>query len=141
MIATLSATVEAPAAAVEDLLTSYVSGTGAFGPASGFNIEVVFEGTWTAALQEAFIIASEYLSFLIRGDLTDKGGIDDIRITAELSDIDGSGGMMGGMGGMMGGMGGGGGEADMEAIEEELADADVDLDDVTEELDEADASE
>lgn len=74
----------------------------------------------------------------ILGDLIDRLDLD--RVVVE-EVIDGSGGMMGGMGGMMGGMGGGGGEADMEAIEEELADADVDLDDVTEELDEADASE
>ncbi|EMA38873.1 FKBP-type peptidyl-prolyl cis-trans isomerase [Halococcus hamelinensis] len=74
----------------------------------------------------------------ILGDLIDRLDLD--RVVVE-EVIDGTGGMMGGMGGMMGGMGGGGGEADMEAIEEELADADVDLDDVTEELDEADASE
>ncbi|WP_049903508.1 FKBP-type peptidyl-prolyl cis-trans isomerase [Halococcus agarilyticus] len=68
----------------------------------------------------------------ILGDLIDRLDLDRV-IVEEV--IDGSGGMMGGMGGMMGGMGGGGGEeADLEAIEEELEDADVDADEITEEL-------
>ena len=58
----------------------------------------------------------------ILGDLIDRLDLDRV-IVEEV--IDGSGGMMGGMGGMMGGMGGGG-EADLEAIEEELEDGDVD---------------
>jgi FKBP-type peptidyl-prolyl cis-trans isomerase SlyD len=69
----------------------------------------------------------------ILGDLIDRLDLDRV-IVEEV--IDGSGGMMGGMGGMMGGMGGGGEEADLEAIEEELEDADIDADEITEELDE-----
>jgi FKBP-type peptidyl-prolyl cis-trans isomerase SlyD len=70
----------------------------------------------------------------ILGDVIDRLDLDRV-IVEEV--IDGSGGMMGGMGGMMGGMGGGGGEeADLDAIEEELEDADVDVDDITDELDE-----
>jgi FKBP-type peptidyl-prolyl cis-trans isomerase SlyD len=72
----------------------------------------------------------------ILGDLIDRLDVDRV-IVEEV--IDGSGGMMGGMGGMMGGMGGGGGEADLDAIEEELEDADVDVDDITDELDESEA--
>ena len=73
----------------------------------------------------------------ILGDLIDRLDLDRV-IVEEV--IDGSGGMMGGMGGMMGGMGGGG-EADLEAIEEELEDADVDADEITEELEGVDAEE
>ena len=75
----------------------------------------------------------------ILGDLIDRLDLDRV-IVEEV--IDGSGGMMGGVGGMMGGMGGGGGEeADLEAIEEELEDADVDADEITEELEGVDADE
>ncbi|PSQ12977.1 peptidylprolyl isomerase [Halobacteriales archaeon QS_7_68_65] len=73
----------------------------------------------------------------ILGDLIDRLDLDRV-IVEEV--IDGSGGMMGGMGGMMGGMGGGD-EADLEAIEEELEDADVDADEITEELEGVDAEE
>lgn len=79
------------------LLDSYVSGRGDFGGVSGFNIEIVFEGSWTEDLQQAFILAAEYLSSLITGDV--RGGralgVDDIRITASLEDIDGAGGVLG----------------------------------------------
>ncbi|EMA55920.1 MULTISPECIES: FKBP-type peptidyl-prolyl cis-trans isomerase [Halococcus] len=71
----------------------------------------------------------------ILGDLIDRLDLDRV-IVEEV--IDGSGGMMGGMGGMMGGMGGGGEEADLEAIEEELEDADIDADEITEELGDVD---
>lgn len=75
------------------LLDSYLSGQGT----SGFNIEIVFEGSWTASLQEAFIVAAEYLSLIIPGDVRGGGAleVDDIRITASLEDIDGPGGVLG----------------------------------------------
>ena len=77
------------------LVATYISGTGDFGFVSDFNVEIVFEGTWTAELQQSFIIAAEYLSYVITGDERDHKGVDDIRITASLEDIDGSGGILG----------------------------------------------
>ena len=77
------------------LLQTYTSGTGDFGFVSDFNVEIVFEGTWTAELQQSFIIAAEYLSYVITGDERDHQGVDDIRITASLEDIDGPGGILG----------------------------------------------
>jgi len=52
----------------------------------GFNIEIVFEGTWDNALRQAVIDAAEKLSDLIVGDLPDVDGIDDIQIHAYLDD-------------------------------------------------------
>ena len=79
------------------LLTTYTSGLGLYGGLeSDFNITIVFEGDdWTEALQQSFIDSAEYLSFLIRGDLSDRGGIDDVEISANLTPIDGSGGILG----------------------------------------------
>lgn len=84
-------------AATAALLDFYISGLGGLGVESGFNIEIVFEGSWTEDLQEAFIVASEYLSSIITGDVRGGGafGVDDIRITARLEDIDGPGGVLG----------------------------------------------
>jgi hypothetical protein len=76
------------------VLSGYTSGL-----EGGYNIEIDFKGTWTAELQEAFISSAEWLSATITGDITDvffRGKIiDDIRISAELKDIDGSGGILG----------------------------------------------
>ena len=79
------------------LLTTYTSGLGLFGGfESDFNITIVFEGDdWTEELQQSFITSAEYLSFLIRGDLSDRAGIDDVEITATLTPIDGAGGILG----------------------------------------------
>ena len=84
-------------AATAALLDSYLSGQGGLGVVSGFNIEIVFEGSWTEGLQEAFIVAAEYLSSIITGDVRGGAalGVDDIRITASLEDIDGPGGVLG----------------------------------------------
>lgn len=82
----------------EVLLTTYTSGQGANGVVSDFNIEIVFEGDgWTEELQQDFIIAAEYLSTIITGDVRGgrRQGVDDITITASLEDIDGSGGILG----------------------------------------------
>ncbi len=65
----------------------------------GYNIEINFKGSWTSDLQTAFIESSELLSDLIVGDIADvffRGKIiDDIRIDAKLTDIDGEGGILG----------------------------------------------
>lgn len=85
------------------VLDSYISGEGgsteAGDASSAFNIEIQFSGTWTVELQQAFVDVSEFLSDIILGDLADitKGRFvtDDITISAKLSDIDGSGGILG----------------------------------------------
>jgi hypothetical protein len=76
------------------VLSEYLSG-----PAGGYNIEIDFKGSWTVDLQQDFIDASELISSFIVGDIADvfyRGKtIDDIKITAELTDIDGEGGILG----------------------------------------------
>lgn len=78
------------------LLDKYVSGSG---DGSGYNVEVVFSGAFTVALQEDFVAAADYLSTIITGDVADvffRGKvIDDIRIDASIVDIDGAGGILG----------------------------------------------
>ncbi len=74
-------------------MTSYISGE-----EGGFNVEIQFEGTWTPELQQAFVDAAEYISDVILADIPDVGGdynVDDIRIEARLTDIDGAGGVLG----------------------------------------------
>ncbi len=77
-----------------NVLSQYVSGDD-----GGYNIEINFKGSWTADLQTAFITSSELISDLIVGDIADvffRGKvIDDIRIDAKLTDIDGTGGILG----------------------------------------------
>ncbi|HEV2816126.1 MAG TPA: leishmanolysin-related zinc metalloendopeptidase [Allosphingosinicella sp.] len=72
--------------------------------ASGFNITIEFKGTsWTQALHDIFVIAADRLTDLIIGEIPNvtvvgKGGqrvVDDIYITAEVGNIDGSGGILG----------------------------------------------
>lgn len=75
--------------------------------AAGFNITIVFEGTWSQALYDIFVAAADFYTSLIVGDLPDvttttgRGRnrttetIDDITITASLINIDGSGGVLG----------------------------------------------
>lgn len=76
------------------VLSKYMSGD-----VGGYNIEIDFKGTWTTDLQRAFIDSSELISDIILGDITDvfyRGKvIDDIRIDAELTYIDGVGGILG----------------------------------------------
>jgi hypothetical protein len=80
-----------PAAAV---LSQYVSGD-----PGGFNVQVDFAGTWSAGLQSAFIQSAERLSDLIRSDIADVSWqgelIDDIHISAQLTEIDGAGAILG----------------------------------------------
>lgn len=84
-------------------LSSYKSGNPG---GQGYNVKVVFEGDlWTERLQQSFIDAADWLSSIIVGDLSnitaDFGDglgvrtIDDIEITATLTDIDGAGGILG----------------------------------------------
>jgi len=76
------------------VIDSYVSG-----PDGGFNVEIQFSGTWTSSLQQAFIDAADWISSTIVGDIADvfyQGSIiDDITIDAELTAIDGVGGILG----------------------------------------------
>ncbi|MBW4983405.1 hypothetical protein KZZ07_12715 [Mameliella sp. CS4] len=78
------------------LLGSYTSGSQ---DGTGFNVTINFNGTWTEALQQAFIDAAELISDFITGDITDVryrgNSIDDIVIEATLTDIDGAGGILG----------------------------------------------
>lgn len=77
-----------------NVLSKYVSGD-----EGGYNIEINFKGSWTYDLQQAFITSSELISDLIVGDIADvfyRGKIiDDIRIDAKLTEIDGEGGILG----------------------------------------------
>ncbi|MGB3167753.1 MAG: leishmanolysin-related zinc metalloendopeptidase [Alteraurantiacibacter sp.] len=75
--------------------------------ASGFNITILFEGTWTQDLYNIFVAAADFYTSLITGDLADvtitsgRGKrattetIDDVVITASLVNIDGTGGVLG----------------------------------------------
>ncbi len=81
-----------------NVISEYISGE-IPGAESPYNIEIDFQGAWTSTLQQAFIDASEWISSVIRGDLQDvfyRGAIiDDLRITAELVEIDGESGILG----------------------------------------------
>lgn len=71
--------------------------------AGGYNITIEFKGTWTQDLYNVFVSAADRLTDLIIGEIADvtvsgKGGrrtVDDILITAELGNIDGSGNVLG----------------------------------------------
>lgn len=81
----------------------YISGSN---KGIGFNIEIHFDGTgWTDALKMAFIEAADFLSAVISGDRPDyiaaddgnnffNQDIDDIMISATLTEIDGIGGIL-----------------------------------------------
>ncbi|MCH6591106.1 MAG: hypothetical protein IH806_11485, partial [Proteobacteria bacterium] len=78
----------------DGVLSKYVSGD-----EGGYNIEINFKGSWTADLQTALINSADLISDLIIGDIADvfyRGKIiDDIRIDAKLTEIDGEGGILG----------------------------------------------
>lgn len=71
---------------------TYVSG---LDTPNGFNIEIAFTGSWSNAQKQAFLDASERISDIVTGDLPAHNGIDDLRITATLTSIDGAGGYWG----------------------------------------------
>ena len=77
----------------------YTSGDPLVPDANEFNITLVFQGTWTTALKNAFIVAADALSHFILGDIpaasTPLGIVDDMMITAKLGYIDGAGGILG----------------------------------------------
>jgi hypothetical protein len=68
-----------------------------------FDIVIEFAGAWSEPLRSAFLGAAERLEAVIVGDLPDAaipadGGyrvVDDVVIRAELSEIDGAGGLLG----------------------------------------------
>ena len=80
----------------EGPVQTYVSGAG---DGSGYNVEITFSGSWSAALQQAFIGAADFLSAVILSDLPAVAGsfglVDDVRIDAALVAIDGAGGVLG----------------------------------------------
>ena len=61
----------------------------------GYNVELVFKGTWSDAAKAAAYAAAENISDTVTGDLPDYNGIDDIRITLTSTSIDGTGGTWG----------------------------------------------
>ena len=73
------------------------------GAAGGYNITIEFVGSWTQELYNIFVQSANLLSTLIVGDLPDVSirsrgqvtTIDDIRIVAELGEIDGEGNILG----------------------------------------------
>lgn len=81
------------------LPTQYISGDPATPDSNEYNVQVNFAGSWTADLQQAFIIAANAISDFILGDIpsvvTRRSTIDDIVITASLVTIDGRGGILG----------------------------------------------
>lgn len=79
----------------------YVSGPA--DASAGFNITLIFEGTWTQSMYDIFVAAADFFTTLIVGDLPDIRStatgeeivIDDVQITASLIDIDGTGAVLG----------------------------------------------
>ena len=80
-------------------VASYVSGSAVVANSAEYNIEVIFQGSWSAALQQAFIVSANAISKYIIGDVADiwyyNRIIDDLSITASLVSIDGIGGILG----------------------------------------------
>ena len=87
------------------VLTSYVTGqNNGIADTAEYNIQIVFKGSlWTATLQDAFKAAADAIATYIVGDVpavtvVGSGGkyaVDDIRITAEIANIDGLNGILG----------------------------------------------
>lgn len=78
---------------------NYTSGNPDVANSLEFNIEIVFKGTWTQSYVDQFIRAADYITTYIMGDVQDvffRGTvIDDLKITAEMTTIDGVGGILG----------------------------------------------
>ena len=82
------------------VLTTYRAGAR---NGSGYNIKIEFKGTgWTRDLQTAFTHAADYFTTVITADLPGSnafalggGFVDDLYIKAEVSAIDGTGGILG----------------------------------------------
>ena len=58
----------------------------------GYNVELLFEGSWTDQQKQYLANAAEMISDIITEDLPNHNGIDDIQLTIVKTDIDGSGG-------------------------------------------------
>lgn len=94
-----AASTTAATASTAPVLSSYSTGRGA----GLYNIEIKFQGSWTADLQQAFIHAAQVIESIIHDDVpnvlvrTAAGivAVDDISITATLKGIDGVGGVLG----------------------------------------------
>lgn len=61
--------------------------------ASGFSIDIAFSGS--SQYQSYFTAAAQRWASVITGDLPDVGSIDDLRISASVTSIDGVGGILG----------------------------------------------
>lgn len=100
LLSDLSAPAESLASLV---LEDYFSGSA--DGAAGYDIHIKFKGdAWTEELQQAFIQAADYFTTVITGDIGDSQGVidgfvsrfvDDLRVTASLTSIDGVGGVLG----------------------------------------------
>ncbi|MCZ6607619.1 MAG: hypothetical protein O7A64_08135 [Alphaproteobacteria bacterium] len=82
-----------------NVLSTYTSGDENKDDSVEYNIEINFKGSWTADLKEAFTLSADLISGLITEDIADvfwRGKIiDDIRIEAKLTEIDGEGDILG----------------------------------------------
>ena len=82
-----------------NVLSTYTSGDPNLDDSFEYNIEINFKGSWTADLQAAVIDSADLISVLITDDIFDvfyRGKIiDDIRIDAKMTEIDGIGGILG----------------------------------------------
>jgi Leishmanolysin len=78
---------------------NYISGNSDVLNSQEFNIEIVFKGTWTQSYVDQFKQAADYITQYIKGDVQDVLArgilIDDLKITAEMTAIDGVGGILG----------------------------------------------
>ena len=71
-------------------------------PSAGFNIPVIFEGSWTQSMYDTFVFVADFFTSLIVGELPNVRStatgeevlIDDVQITASLVDIDGVGSVL-----------------------------------------------
>jgi hypothetical protein len=89
--------------AEDEILYSYTSGAHNVRDSKEYNIQLIFEGEgWTTQLQQSFVLSADAISDYILGDVpnTSYGAlqIDDVRIQAQLIEIDGPGGILGGAG-------------------------------------------
>ena len=82
-----------------NVLSTYTSGDENIDDSFEYNIQINFKGSWTVDLQAAVVDSADWISDLIEGDIFDvfyRGKIiDDIRIDAEMTAIDGVGGILG----------------------------------------------
>ncbi|WP_162792058.1 DUF2457 domain-containing protein [Pseudosulfitobacter sp. DSM 107133] len=79
-----------------DSMTSYTTGKGLMGVESDFNIEFDFlpmAGGTTPELKASLIQMGEYISSVIKGNLSNFGAIDDVKITVVDAARDGEGGV------------------------------------------------